>query len=125
MKFLGLPASWEDEGSDLVLHCLSFFWPTKTFLCLVSMLNTTSETGKVNSEVPGPYDFTSESSQTFKERLILMLNHLFQSTKSNEKKPKTITPNKNRIKGEKIILHHPGNLSKKYENKRILSRLLT
>lgn len=51
-------------GSDLALALPSIFWPTQTFLCLVSMLNTTLETGKVNSEVPGPCDFTSGSDQT-------------------------------------------------------------
>lgn len=51
-------------GSDLALTLPSNFWPTQTFLCLVCMLNTTSETGEVNSEVPEPCDFTSESDQT-------------------------------------------------------------
>lgn len=67
MKFLQVPASREGAGSDPDSALPSIDWPTKTFLCLVSMLNTTSETGKVNSEVPGPRDLTSESSQTFKE----------------------------------------------------------
>lgn len=91
MKFLEVPASREDIGSDLDFVLPSIYWPTKTFLCLVSMLNTTSETGKVNSDSPGPHDFTNESSQTLKEHQILMLNNLFKSTKSNGKQPQTLT----------------------------------
>lgn len=102
MKFLEVPASREDKGSDLDFTLPSIYWPTKTFLCLVSMLNTTSETGKVNSDGPGPHDFTSESSQTLKEHQILMLNNLFKGTKSNRKQPQTLTPNKYRTRGDRM-----------------------
>lgn len=68
------------------------------------MLNTTSDAGKVNSKVPGPHDFTSVCSQTLKEHLILTLNNLLQSTKSDGKKPQTLTPNKYRTREKK---NHP------------------
>lgn len=121
MKFLEVPASWEDTGLDLDFAMPSIYRPTKTFLCLVSMLNTMSETGKVNSEVPGPHDFTSEHSQTFKEHLILTLKNLCQSTKSNGKKPQTLTPSKiQNDRGKKNDPYDLQGLSKKYKNKLIL-----
>lgn len=79
------------------------------------MLNTTLETGKVNSKVPGAHDFTRAPSQTFKEHLILMLNNLFQSTKSDGKKPQALKRNKHRTKGKK---NHPT----EREGKRIIGR---
>lgn len=67
------------------------------------MLNTTSEAGKVNSELPGTRHFTSESSWAFKEHLILILNNLFQSIKSDGKKPQMLISTEQG--GKRIILY--------------------
>lgn len=66
------------------------------------------ETGKANSELPGTRHVASESSWAFKGHLILILNNLFQSIKSDGKKPQVLT--RTERGGERIILYDQAGL---------------